>query len=658
MSNPIPPIGFVRSIAIAGLLLASAEIAGALSPTIAATAPKPAQPPIQAPPAPASLDPVRQALLAELRDAKRLGDESAARGLEADLSGSVAAAASTAPEPAPGIRVFVAEAPSPQPKSAAWGNDVCIGYPEPATDDPALAVRSDGTLYAAVVAPDPYTVRVYRSEDNGAHWTLTLWATSYVPVADPCLVVGEGNVDRLVLAFVRGSGTVSPAIYLLWYDLNDATLGAATIDAGMHVYLSNPRLCVDSPEYSYWYPYLVYREQGIDPSEVRFSRSLDYGTTWTGPTSLFLGLPFLGAPDIDFGGDALTVAYGKLHLSATNIFLRRSTDFGLTFAPEFLVTPGNVNEDEPRVASTASGDTVMVAFAREYGVDNHDIDCVWSGDHGATWYPAYLPYSALDERRPAISASPLTGRLQAAYWREGEICWTWADVGAITFWASPLVVNDYAAADDAWPAIAIRPSLCACFPDLNCDGGVDENDFAPFSLAMSDPAAYRAQYPNCDIGKADADCDGDIDDDDLDRLVCLVQGGPDCCPEQGERPGIAWAGLPSPQPAVWFDNAALRPSAAPWSPPLAPLVSGRPNPFNARTTIEFGLAAEGPCRVAIYAATGRRVAVLQDGLAPAGPKAVTWDGRDDRGLVCPSGVYFVRLEAGDRIETYKLALVK
>jgi hypothetical protein len=60
--------------------------------------------------------------------------------------------------------------------------------------------------------------------------------------------------------------------------------------------------------------------------------------------------------------------------------------------------------------------------------------------------------------------------------------------------------------------------------DLNCDGAVDFDDINPFVLALSDPAGYAQQYPNCDILTGDCDADGDVDFDDINPFVALLSG--------------------------------------------------------------------------------------------------------------------------------------
>lgn len=61
-----------------------------------------------------------------------------------------------------------------------------------------------------------------------------------------------------------------------------------------------------------------------------------------------------------------------------------------------------------------------------------------------------------------------------------------------------------------------------------------------------------------------------------------------------------------------------------------------PNPFNPRTTIQYGVATRGPARLSVYDVSGRCVRVLLDvrDLAPGVYRAI-WDGRDDQG---PGGI--------------------
>ena len=83
-----------------------------------------------------------------------------------------------------------------------------------------------------------------------------------------------------------------------------------------------------------------------------------------------------------------------------------------------------------------------------------------------------------------------------------------------------------------------------------------------------------------------------------------------------------------------------------------------PNPFNPATTIPFTLASDTRVTLGIYDALGRRVRTLIDEERPAGPQAVTWDGRDDESRPVPSGIYFVELSASGTVISRKIAVLK
>jgi hypothetical protein len=78
-----------------------------------------------------------------------------------------------------------------------------------------------------------------------------------------------------------------------------------------------------------------------------------------------------------------------------------------------------------------------------------------------------------------------------------------------------------------------------------------------------------------------------------------------------------------------------------------------PNPFNARTTIEFSLPDELHVRLEAFDITGKKVATVVDNLMNAGHHQATWDAAG-----FGSGIYFIRLSAGNSVETRKTILLK
>jgi lysophospholipase L1-like esterase len=83
-----------------------------------------------------------------------------------------------------------------------------------------------------------------------------------------------------------------------------------------------------------------------------------------------------------------------------------------------------------------------------------------------------------------------------------------------------------------------------------------------------------------------------------------------------------------------------------------------PNPFNPSTLLSFRLERAGDARLSIYDVRGRLVRRLWQGRREAGEMSVRWDGSDDSGRRCASGVYFVRLESAGPVLDRKLVLAR
>ena len=78
-----------------------------------------------------------------------------------------------------------------------------------------------------------------------------------------------------------------------------------------------------------------------------------------------------------------------------------------------------------------------------------------------------------------------------------------------------------------------------------------------------------------------------------------------------------------------------------------------PNPFNPVTTLSFGLPIETEVSLSVYNLQGKEVISLIDGNLDAGYHSVVWNA--DRHS---SGVYFVKMIAGEYVNTQKLMLIK
>lgn len=83
------------------------------------------------------------------------------------------------------------------------------------------------------------------------------------------------------------------------------------------------------------------------------------------------------------------------------------------------------------------------------------------------------------------------------------------------------------------------------------------------------------------------------------------------------------------------------------------LYQNYPNPFNPATTICYELARSGQVRLTVYNMLGQEVSMLVDTQQPAGIHQVTFNASQ-----LASGVYFYRLQSGEKILVRKMLVMK
>ena len=139
-------------------------------------------------------------------------------------------------------------------------------------------------------------------------------------------------------------------------------------------------------------------------------------------------------------------------------------------------------------------------------------------------------------------------------------------------------------------------------------------------------------------------CDGPTTDVTLhDDSPCLPSGNP-----WSQMIGAEGAGGCGPSTGIEEPNGGAR---------LA-LDRPAPNPSSEATTITWSLAAPSHVTAAVYNVRGGLVLELLDGLCEAGRTSVQWNGLDGNGRTAASGIYFIRVEAGDTMAQETLVLVR
>lgn len=136
-------------------------------------------------------------------------------------------------------------------------------------------------------------------------------------------------------------------------------------------------------------------------------------------------------------------------------------------------------------------------------------------------------------------------------------------------------------------------------------------------------------------------------------------------------PVVTLRGSGQPDAFLWEQPASVRMQEQPMvplaetdltslleAPGAVQLYTGYPNPFRDHVTIRYEAPRASAVHLTVYNALGRRVRTLVRGDRPAGRFEVAWDGRDDQGRPTASGLYLIRLEAGQTQRTSTINRVR
>ena len=96
-------------------------------------------------------------------------------------------------------------------------------------------------------------------------------------------------------------------------------------------------------------------------------------------------------------------------------------------------------------------------------------------------------------------------------------------------------------------------------------------------------------------------------------------------------------------------------------PKVFTLDQNYPNPFNLATELRYFVPEKYQSvfvSLRIYNLLGQGIRTLVNETQNSGRHSVTWDGKDDKGRVVSSGIYFYRLEVGDSKLTRRMVLIK
>lgn len=94
------------------------------------------------------------------------------------------------------------------------------------------------------------------------------------------------------------------------------------------------------------------------------------------------------------------------------------------------------------------------------------------------------------------------------------------------------------------------------------------------------------------------------------------------------------------------------------TPSVITLDQNYPNPFNKTTEIKYSLTKDSEVRLSIYNTKGQLVKNLVTDRVKAGNQSISWNGEDNTGKRVSTGLYFYKLQTGEKSLTRKLLLLK
>lgn len=96
--------------------------------------------------------------------------------------------------------------------------------------------------------------------------------------------------------------------------------------------------------------------------------------------------------------------------------------------------------------------------------------------------------------------------------------------------------------------------------------------------------------------------------------------------------------------------------------PEIPLVTGLtalyPNPFNPDLTVNYSVDTKLPVEIHVFNFRGQKIKTLVNEIKDTGYHSHVWNGRDEMGRQCSSGVYHIIMKAGGKQFNKKAILLK
>jgi len=131
-------------------------------------------------------------------------------------------------------------------------------------------------------------------------------------------------------------------------------------------------------------------------------------------------------------------------------------------------------------------------------------------------------------------------------------------------------------------------------------------------------------------------------------------------PSEFTFPTMTWANsnLTVEEPPDLFTPTAIEEPEDPSVIKAFNLAQNYPNPFNPITSMRYDVPHTAIVNISVYNLMGQLVTTLVNSQQNQGRYTIQWNSKDRFGNLMPSGIYFVKMTAGDYHYTRKLTLVR
>jgi len=495
--------------------------------------------------------------------------------------------------------------------------------------EPVIAVSPEGIIYVAWKAADSLkSILFSRSLDGGKTFLPAVkinddvnYPPSYGVFQPDIALDADGNIYVVWFdyrAWADDNSYTSPVdVYLskstdqglTWgQDVKVSVGGAGTYPWHFQPYLAidqnNGYIYVSFSDYDRYWPQ-------NDPSDICVGRSVDGGLSFENkvrvddcPDSLLAKQTF-SYITVDSASGNVYVTFQDSRNGGTDIFMARSTDYGLSFGNNIMVNSDTTHEQVEASIKTDKSGTVYVVY-NEWSPDTsyhdttvykNDIYLTKSIDNGDTFLePVRVNQRFLNDSygynfppRMAVDDSGFVHMVWYDHHKGFNTCnYSRSSDGGQTFSDAVMINDEMDSVSSALPRLALdhTSGIYAVWMD---ERNGNENDDIFFS-----------------------------------RNVILT----------------AMAG-----------EETLRPNTY-------TLIQNYPNPFNPTTTIAFTLPDKGDVRLVIYDSAGRLVKVLTQGRLQAGRHTIRWNGLNASGVAAASGVYIYQLRYNGKTLSRKMLMLR